>query len=140
MHLIRIKNQKIRSGLSPAFLLLNILIIFFCHIAFANSVSQSEQIKKATQNKIHLPAESIISLAPNLTDLLVNIGAQNQLVGVSAGLEQLGLPKQVMALPKVYNISTVNLEMIVALRPDLIVLWKEGTSPLVLKTLRKLNM
>ncbi len=66
------------------------------------------------------PARRVISLAPHTTELLFAAGAGDRVVGVLAPGDW---PAQARRLPKVGDANAVNLEGILALKPDLIVTW-----------------
>jgi len=68
--------------------------------------------------------ERIVSLAPNLTELVFAIGAGEQLVGVSAWSDY---PKEVLELPVVGDAFSVDLEQLALLEPDLLLVWESGT-------------
>jgi ABC-type Fe3+-hydroxamate transport system substrate-binding protein len=69
------------------------------------------------------PAKRIIALAPHITELVYAIGAGEQLVAVSAFSDY---PPAAQSLPQVANYAGVNLEAILALKPDLVIAWKTG--------------
>jgi iron complex transport system substrate-binding protein len=71
---------------------------------------------------VHLPAPAtrIVSLAPHLTELLYAAGAGPKLVGAVAFSD---FPPEARALPRVGNDALIDLEAVLALRPDLIVAW-----------------
>ena len=66
------------------------------------------------------PAERIVSLAPHLTELLYAAGAGARLVGA---LEHSDYPPEAKALPRVGSEAGIDVEGILALRPDLVVAW-----------------
>lgn len=66
------------------------------------------------------PARRIVSLAPNATELVYAAGAGAALVGVAASSD---FPPAARALPRVGDAFGLDLEQIVALKPDLIVTW-----------------
>jgi len=70
----------------------------------------------------------IVSLTPHLTEQLFAIGAGPQLVAVD---EASDWPAAVRGLPKVANYQSINLERLLALKPDLVVLWASGSERLV---------
>ena len=74
--------------------------------------------------RLPVPARRIVSLAPHLTELLFAAGAGDQVVGVAAFSD---FPEAARGLPLVGDSAQLDLERIVALRPDLIVLWGSGT-------------
>ena len=69
------------------------------------------------------PAQRVVSLAPHMTENLFAIGAGAQVVGVSSYSD---FPEQAQGLPKVGDANQVNLEAIIALRPDVVVAWDFG--------------
>ena len=64
----------------------------------------------------------IVSLSPNLTELLYGIGAFGQIAGVS---DFASYPPQASKLPSVGGWQNPNLEKLVALRPDLVIMDQE---------------
>jgi len=73
-------------------------------------------------NRVRLPspATRIVSLAPHLTELLYAAGAGPKVVGAVAFSD---FPPEARALPRVGNDALIDLEAVLALRPDLIVAW-----------------
>src|SRR5271165_6596135 len=69
------------------------------------------------------PAARIVSLAPNVTELLFAAGAQARVVAVS---EYSDYPPAAAALPRVGNAHALDLEAMLALKPDLVIAWKSG--------------
>lgn len=83
------------------------------------------------------PAQRIVSLAPHLTELLFAAGAGSQLVGVVSYSD---FPPAAQALPQVGSYNQLNLEAILALRPDLIIGWQSGNHSGQLERLRALGL
>lgn len=73
-----------------------------------------------TRIELSAPAKRVISLAPHATELLFAAGAGDRVVGVLAPAD---FPPEVARLPRVGDANAVNLEGILALKPDLIVTW-----------------
>jgi len=69
------------------------------------------------------PPQRIISLTPHLTELLFAVGAGSQLVGVDGASDY---PQAAQALPRVGDYSRINFERILALQPDLVLVWVGG--------------
>ena len=65
----------------------------------------------------------VVSLAPNITEIIYFIGQQHLLVGVSRFSDY---PKAAQELPKVGSYVQLDLERIVALQPDLCIAIKDG--------------
>ncbi len=71
------------------------------------------------------PAKRIVSLSPHLTELLYAAGAGPRLVGA---LQHSDFPPQARALPRVGSEAAIDLEAVLALRPDLVVAWPNAGS------------
>jgi len=70
-------------------------------------------------------AERVISLAPSLTESMLALGAGDRLVGLLDGGER---PAQLAGLPSVGRWGRLEMETLLALRPDLILLWPDAIS------------
>lgn len=77
----------------------------------------------------------IVSLAPNLTELIFALGAGDRLAGVT---EFCDYPPETSQIPHVSGFSIVNLEALVATDPDLIIA-NRGNQPQDLATLRRMG-
>ncbi|WP_372627709.1 cobalamin-binding protein [Arsukibacterium sp.] len=97
--------------------------LVFC-FSQATLAAESATPQPQAKPKQHAePKQRIIALAPHITELLYAIGAGEQLVGVSAFSDY---PQAAKVLPQVANYAGVNLEAILALKPDLVIAWKTG--------------
>jgi len=76
------------------------------------------------------PARRIVSLAPHATELLFAAGAGDRIVGVVKGSNH---PAEARALPVIGDVHAIDVERIVALRPDLVVTWPYTTPAQVAK-------
>ena len=79
-------------------------------------------------------ATRIVTLAPNLAELVFAAGAGDTLVGVSAYSD---FPPAVAALPLVGDAFTIDQERLALLRPDLLLAWESGTPAHVVDELRQ---
>lgn len=73
--------------------------------------------------RLAAPAERIIALAPNLTELVYAAGAGRRLVGVARFSDY---PQAARRVVQVGDAARVDIERIAALKPDLILAWKSG--------------
>ena len=69
------------------------------------------------------PAERVVTLAPHLAEMMFDIGAGEQLVGVSAWSDY---PAEVLDLPRVGDAFAVDQERLALLQPDLLLVWESG--------------
>lgn len=78
------------------------------------------------------PAQRVVSLAPFITELVFAVDAGDRLVAVS---EHSDYPKAARRLPRIGNAFNVNLEQLLAVRPDLVISWQSGIDPRVVQRL-----
>ncbi len=71
------------------------------------------------------PARRVISVAPHATELLYAAGGGAAMVGAVSYSDY---PEAARALPRVGDNRSLDLERIVALKPDLIVVWRHGNA------------
>ena len=82
------------------------------------------------------PPQRIVSLSPNVTELLYGVGAFSQVVGVS---DYCSYPPQVKKLPSVGGWYNPSLEKLAAMRPDLVIV-DDGEAPFVEDNFHKLGL
>ncbi|MGH8127111.1 MAG: cobalamin-binding protein [Gammaproteobacteria bacterium] len=87
--------------------------------------------------RLNAPAQRIVSLAPNVTELVYAAGAGSHLVAVSSYSDW---PATARNLPHVGDAFRIDLERIVALKPDLVIGWASGTSPSERQALQRLGL
>ena len=83
------------------------------------------------------PARRIISLAPHLTELLFAAGAGGQVVGT---VEYSDYPRAAQAIARIGDSAQLDLERILALKPDLVVVWQNGNAQRQLEKLLHLGI
>ena len=92
--------------------------------------------KEDTSSPAPTSVERIVSLAPNLTELIYTVGAGDKLVGVSAWSDY---PKEVLDLPVMGDAFTVDQERLALAKPDLLLVWESGTPAHVVDELRAIG-
>lgn len=83
------------------------------------------------------PVKRLVSLAPNLTELVYAAGAGTQLAGVVAWSDY---PEAARHLPVVGDAYRLDMERMMALRPDLVLAWGSGTPRENIERLRGLGL
>jgi iron complex transport system substrate-binding protein len=83
------------------------------------------------------PAQRVVSLAPHVTELVYAAGGGAKLVGAVSYSDY---PPEAKAIPRVGDNRLLDLERIVALKPDLIVVWRHGNAQQQLDRLRELHI
>lgn len=82
-------------------------------------------------------ASRIISLSPNITELVFSAGAGGKLVGVS---QYSDYPNAAKSIPDIGDSSSLDLERIIALQPDLVIAWRSGNAAPDVEKLEKLGL
>ncbi|MBV9762820.1 MAG: ABC transporter substrate-binding protein [Acidobacteriaceae bacterium] len=77
----------------------------------------------------------IVSLSPDLTEMIYGVGALASVVAVS---NYDAYPPEVLKLPRLGPLESTNLEKLIALQPDLVVI-NSSQAPFLEDTLRQLN-
>jgi len=73
--------------------------------------------------RLAAPARRVISLIPSATETIIALGAAKQIVGRT----RYDVARQVSSLPSVGGGLDASVEAIVALRPDLVIVWENDT-------------
>ena len=84
-----------------------------------------------------VPAKRIVSLAPHVTELLFAAGGGTRIVGAVSYSDY---PPQAKSIPRVGDNKALDLESIVAMKPDLIVVWRHGNAMRQIDRLRELHV
>ncbi|MBS7847375.1 cobalamin-binding protein [Pseudomonas fluorescens] len=82
-------------------------------------------------------AERVVSLAPSLSEIVVELGAADLLVGVLDGGER---PPALANVPSVGKYGQLDMERLLSLKPDLILLWPGSVGPAQREQLQRLNI
>lgn len=83
------------------------------------------------------PARRIVSLAPHATEMLFAVGAGERIVGA---VNYSDYPPAARAIPRVGGYNNIDVERILALRPDLVVAWSSGNNAAQIATLERLGL
>ncbi|PPE70554.1 cobalamin-binding protein [Caldimonas thermodepolymerans] len=86
---------------------------------------------------LQAPARRVVSVAPHLTELLFAAGGGERIVGT---VDYSDHPPQARDIVRVGDSRSLDLEAIAALKPDLVVVWREGNSPRQIDKLRRLGI
>lgn len=105
----------------------------------ASQVQAAVTVKDDDGNTITLqkPAQRVISLAPHVTEMLFAAGGGSHVVGVVSYSD---FPEEAKKIPQIGSNREVDLERIMALKPDLIVVWRHGSSERQIDMVRKLGV
>jgi iron complex transport system substrate-binding protein len=114
------------------------LIVLLAALA-ASQAQATITVKDDDGNTVTLsrPAQRVISLAPHVTELLFAAGGGSHVVGVVAYSD---FPEEAKKISQIGSNREVDLERIMALKPDLIVVWRHGSSERQIEMVRKLGV
>jgi iron complex transport system substrate-binding protein len=98
--------------------LLRWLCLLPCALALQAQAVQATDDRGVTLN-LAQPPRRIVTLLPSLTETVCELGACDRLVGVD---NYSNWPAQIASLPHVGGLEDANIEMIVGLKPDLVLL------------------
>lgn len=106
---------------------------------FAGAAHAAISVKDDGGNTVTLnkPAQRIISLAPHATELIFAAGGGDRIVGTVGYSDY---PAAALKIPRVGSHQQVDVERIIALKPDLLVVWLHGNSERQLEHVRKLGI
>ena len=81
--------------------------------------------------------QRIVSLSPHITELLFAAGADDRIVAVSRFSDY---PEAAKNIPIIGDAHSVNIEMLVALKADLVLVWQSGNSIRTIEMLERLDI
>ena len=107
----------------------------------ASSVATAEPVSvtdgQGKQVSLKAPATRVISLAPSLTEIVFDLGAEQTLIGAIAYDDHPPGPNKILS---VGSIAGLNYERILKLKPDLVLAWLGGTPKPWIDRLRELGV
>lgn len=134
-------GQRWCSILAPLFAF---LVLLEASVGIAGAVGIAEQSlppgvadDRGRSIRLDYVTKRIISLSPNITELIFAAGAGSKLVGVSRYSDY---PEAAKFIPDVGDSSSLDLERIVALKPDLVIAWRSGNTASDIEKLEKLGL
>ena len=87
--------------------------------------------------RLEQPAKKIISLAPHLTEIVFAAGAGAKLIGVVSYSDY---PAAALDIPIIGSYNSINYEALVALQPDLVLVWNSGNGQELAERLEALGL
>lgn len=114
---------------------LTLLGVFLSINVCASSISIIDD--EGIEHTFDQPLQRIVSLMPHATELLFEVGAGDHVVGA---VQYSDYPEAAKKIPRVGGYSALNIEAIVALKPDLLIAWPEGNRNRELDRLKALGL
>ena len=108
-------------------------------LALHNNTSRALAVSDDTGATLQLVAmpQRLVSLAPGVTEMLFAAGAGGKVI---ATVQRSDVPLAARALPRVGDATTVDIERLLAFKPDLIVVWEGVTSAPIVARLGSLHL
>lgn len=130
---------RLQSGFSSAGDYPIVKLLCFLFLSLLGVAQAQVAVRDDTGLTVRLaaPARRIVSLAPHITETLFAAGAGDRIVGT---VDYSDYPEAARKIPTVGGYSRVNLESVLALKPDLVIGWESGNSAAHLEKLRALGM
>lgn len=124
------------AGVFTTIIFAGIIIVL---VSLPRDAAADITLLQANGNSLNLPAPArrIITLAPNLAELVFAAGAGEYLQAV---VEYSDFPAAVLRIPRVGNAFRIDLERIIELKPDLVIGWKSGNPQAALQKLEQLGI
>jgi len=83
------------------------------------------------------PAQRIVAMSPHVTELLFAAGGGERIVGAVTYSDY---PEAAKKIPRIGTNRQIDMERVIAMKPDLIVAWMHGSSERQIDTLRQLGI
>ncbi len=112
---------------------------FLTLLFFSSLVAGEIRLKDYTGEELLLdkPATRVVALSPHIVENVFAAGAGDFLVGV---VEHSDFPEQALSLPKVGGFAGLNREVLLALKPDLVIAWKSGNGAEMINQVKELGI
>jgi iron complex transport system substrate-binding protein len=129
--MVNSEHMKFRS-------LINIFMIFIW-LCFGELPATAGIVTDKLGRKVLIPEnpQRVISLAPNITEIIFALNSENRLKGVTLHCD---FPIEAKLLPKVGSYVGLDLEKIVSLKPDLCIAIKDGNPKNVIDRLESFGI
>lgn len=83
------------------------------------------------------PAQRVISMAPHVTELLFAAGGGARIIGA---MNYSDFPLEARSIPLIGSNSQIDLERVIALKPDLLIVWQSGNTARQIAQLQSLGI
>ncbi len=115
------------------------LLFFFSLCGMISHANAAIRVQDDYGNTVLLqkPAQRVISMSPHVTELLFAAGGSTHLVGVVSYSDY---PEAAKFIPQIGDNRQIDLERVIAMKPDLIVVWLYGSSMRQVEQLQKLGI
>jgi iron complex transport system substrate-binding protein len=127
-------GRGLRRGGKKFFLILLMLIFFLASISHASFLKFIDEVGREVT--FPFPPKRIVSLAPNITEILFSLGLDEEIVGVSI---HCNFPEKAKSKVQVGSYISLDFEKITFLKPDLVIATGAGNTRDMVDRLGKLG-
>ncbi len=129
-------SQRLRRIASQwlAMTVLSISVLLWATISYSTSLKFVDEVKRKVA--IPFPPKRIVSLAPNITEILFGLGLDKEIVGTSI---HCNFPERAKTRVRVGTYISVDFERIISLKPDLVIATGAGNTRDMVERLEKLG-
>ena len=113
------------------------LVLLFLSVIAVPAQAITVQDFSGREVTLDQPAKRIVALAPHIVENLYSAGAGDKLVGV---VSYSNFPDEAKNVPEVGTYNAFSLEQVLALNPDLVVMWGSGNGMQTLSTFEALGI
>ena len=115
----------------PLFIFL-LLVILWPRVSSGSTVKFKDEVGREVF--VPFPPKRIISLAPNITEILFDLGLDEEIVGVSI---HCNFPEKAKTRPRVGSYISLDYEKIISLKPDLVIATGVGNTREMVERLQR---
>lgn len=116
---------------------LGFLIVIVVQTLSAGEIQRCAVDDTGQELCIHAPAHRIVTLSPGATELMFAAGAGDKVVAV---VNYSDYPPEALKLPLVGSHTRVDMEVLLALKPDLVITWVTGNPPAQMELIGELGI
>lgn len=117
--------------------IINLCGLTICFLAAQVNAAISVQDDFGNKVALEKSAQRVIAIAPHITELLFAAGGGEKIIGL---VNYSDYPEAAKKIAHIGDNSRLDMERVIALKPDLLVVWKDGCSPLQVEQLKKLGI
>lgn len=114
-------------------------MLFLTALSIAGGCAAAITVKDDDGNSVTLqkPAKRVLALAPHVTELLFAAGGGERIVGAVTYSDY---PEAAKKIPRVGDNRQIDIERVIAAKPDLIVVWTHSSASRQIEALRNLGV
>ena len=118
---------------------LSLMFFLFCLVAFCSATIYAESMVDHLGRKVEIPVSTgrVISFSPGITEMVYSLGQGDRLVGATIYST---VPEDAKRLPRVGSYVRLDLEKILALKPDLCISTADGNQKHIVDRLDALGV